>query len=608
MALKLSDTLSGDGEAAQVASPSPALTPPQRLLRLVSGVALMGIPVALLLLLVLYPLAAIIIQSVLPNLFALNPDPSLHLDALAQVFSDKGSYRAIFDSTTLALVTSVGAVCIGTTLAVLVRRTDLPGRTVVDLLVWIIFFTPSFLMGEAWSIFMLRGGTLDQFIHLPNGVITVFFSPVGVAALLILKSFPYVYLAVSAGLAWLGSEYEDAARIAGARPWRAWLWVNVPLLLPAMLSGALIVFAETLSDFGTAATIAQNANVPLVTYSIYEAINTFPVNFSLAAALSLLLFIAIAVALVGQGRLLRARSYQVISGRARAARRAQLGPWRYPAMAFVAVVALLAFVIPIGECALLSFQHAFGNGLLAPNFTLVNYQLALARGSDDLNSLGTSLRLALGTATLVTLIGTPIAFLVSRTQLPGRRALSFVTLITISVPGIILASGYIFAWNSPYLENIGIGGPHEPHFYGTIWILLAAYIGGNLPYAIRLNIGALEQIGQSLIDAAQVQGAGLWTVLSRVIVPILRSGLLSIWLLVFTGAMFELAASELLYPPGQPTMPVRIESYFGNFRIEQGMALAMLNIAVVALMVALVRTAPTLWRMGRRYAATLQRD
>lgn len=601
MAIKVSK----QGEAVNAASPSsPSLyrAAARRVRRLASGVALMGAPVALLMLLVLYPLAAIMIQSVLPNLFALNPDPSVHLDALAQVFSDKGSYRAVLDSTTLALVTSAGAVCIGTALAALVRRTDLPGRALVDLLVWIVFFTPSFLMGEAWTIFMLRGGTLDQYLHLPDAVIKLFFSPVGVAALLILKNFPYVYLAVSAGLVWLGSEYEDAARVVGARSGQAWLWINLPLLLPAVLSGALIVFAETLSDFGTAATIAQNANVPLVTYSIYEAINTFPVNFSLAAALSLLLFIAIAIALVGQGRLLRARSYQVISGRARSARPVALGRWRPVALAFVALVALVAFVIPMGECVLLSFQHAFGNGVRGSNLTLLNYQLALARGGDDLSSLGTSLRLALGTATLVTLIGTPIAFLVSRTQLPGRRLLSVVTLMTISVPGIILASGYIFAWNSPYLENLGIGGPHEPRFYGTIWILLAAYIGGNLPYAIRLNIGALEQISQNLIDAARIQSAGLWVVLSRIIAPILRSGLLSIWLLVFTGTMFELAASELLYPPGQPTMPVRIQSYFGNFRIEQGMALAMLNVSVVALMVIIVRAAPFIWRVGRRYA------
>ncbi len=595
---------SREGGAAQ-AAPLDLASLWRRTVRLLSGFALMGTPVALLLLLVLYPLAAIIIQSVLPDLFALNPSAAVHLTSLAQVFGDAGSYRAVLDSTTLAVITSIGAISIGATLAMLVRRTNLPGRALIDLLVWVVFFTPSFLLGEAWTIFMLRGGTLDQYLHLPDGVINAFFSPIWVAMLLILKSFPYVYLAVSAGLVWLGSEYEEAARISGARGWQAWLRINLPLLLPAMLSGGLIVFAETLSDFGTAATIAQNANVPLVTYSIYEAINTFPVNFSLAAALSLLLFAAIAMALVGQGRLLHSRSYQVISGRARRAHQIDLGRWRYAALAFVVVITLLAFVIPIGECVLLSFQHAFGNGLRVSNFTLVNYRLALSRGSDDLSSLGTSLRLSLATATLVTLIGAPIAFLVSRTHLPGRRALSFVTLITISVPGIILASGYIFAWNSPYLENIGIGGPHEPHVYGTIWILLAAYIGGNLPYAIRLNIGSLEQISQNLIEAAQVQGAGLWIILSRVIAPILRSGLLSIWLLVFTGTMFELAASELLYPPGEPTMPVRIQAYFGNFRIEQGMALAMLNVLVVAIMVVIVRAMPLLWQSSRTFSRLL---
>lgn len=572
----------------------------RRVVRLLSGATIMGLPVALLLLLVLYPLAAIIIQSVLPNLFAFNPDLTFNLDALRQVFSDHANYQAVAASTTLALITSVGAAIIGTALAVIARRTNVPGSGAIDTLVWIIFFTPSFLLGEAWSIFMIRGGTLDQYVHLPDGVIKVFFSPVGVAFLLILKSFPFVYLAVSAALVWLGSEYEDAARIVGARAWQAWLRVNVPLLLPAILSGALIVFAEALSDFGTAATIAQNANVTLITYQIYEAINTFPVNFPLAAALSLLLFLAIAIALLGQGRLVRSRSFQVISGRSRGARRLDLGAWRWVALSFVILVVLLALVIPLAECILLSFQHTFGNGIRSSNLTLFNYQAVLANGTDDRTSLAVSLRLAFGTATIVTLVGLPIAFLVSRTHLPGRRILSFVTLVTISVPGIILACGYIFAWNSPYLENIGIGGRGQLHVYGTIWILLAAYIGGNLPYAIRLNIGALDQIGNSLIEAARVQGAGLFNVLSRIIAPILRSGLISIWLLVFTGTMFELAASELLYPPGEPTMPVRITSYFGNFRIEQGMALAMLNVALVALFVALLRLTPWLWRVGRK--------
>jgi iron(III) transport system permease protein len=572
----------------------------RRLARVVSGSIITVIPVLTLLVLVIYPLAAIVIQSVVPNLFGINPDTTFSPNSLQQVFADKESYKAVVGSVTLALVTSAGAVVVGAGLAILARRTNVPGAALIDTFVWIVFFTPSFLLGQAWTILMFKGGTFDHYFHLPDGLINTFFSPVGVAFLLILKNFPFAYLAVSAALAWLGSEYEEAARVHGAPQWWAWVRINLPLLLPALLSGALIIFAEALSDFGTAVTIAQNASVTLVTYQIYSAINTFPVNFSQAAALSLLLFAAVALALVGQARLLGTRSYQILSGRTRPSTRMDLGAWKWLALAGVLLVAMVSLVLPLAECVVLSLQHTFANGLVGTNFTLRNYQLVLAQGSDDLSSLWTSLRLALAAATIVLGGGLVVAFLIVRTRVPGRRLLSFFTLVTISVPGIILACGYIFAWNSPYLQNVGIGGRGQPHFYGTIWILLAAYIGGNLPYAIRLTMGALEQISDSVVDAARVQGAGIVAVLGRIIAPILRAGLLNIWLLVFTGTIFELAASELLYPPGEPTMPVRITGYFGTFRVEQGMALAMLNIGLVALLLIVVRAVPSLWRQLRQ--------
>lgn len=552
------------------------------------------LPVGVLLVLVVYPLATIVVQSVMPDLFSRTPSFALSLDPIQRVFSDPGSYRAISFSFGLATVVALGCACLGTSLAILTARTDMPGRQVVDLMVWVIFFTPSFLFGEAWTILMLRGGTIDQLVHLPDGLINTFFSPVGVSLLLIFKNFPFVYISVRAALAWLGSDFADAAAVSGARPLQAWRRINLPLLGPAIVAGALIVFAEVLGDFGTAATIAQNAHIPLVSYQIYEAIGTFPSDFALAGGLSLLLFAAIVVALAGQAGVQRARSFQVITGRTRPARRMELGQWRWAATGFLSVVALLGLLLPLAECVLLSFQHAFGNGLHTTNLTLLNYRTVLATGGDDLASLGTSARLAVAAATAVTVIGLPVAYMIRRTQLPGRRLLGVTTLVTISVPGIILACGYIFAWNSPYLRNVGIGGRGQIHFYGTIWILLAAYIGGALPLAIRLNIGALEQIGTSLIEAARIQGASVFHVLISVVAPILRSSLVSIWLLVFTGTIFELAASELLYPPGEPTMPVRITAYFGVFRIETGMALAMLNVALVAVAVMLLRYLPRL--------------
>ncbi len=562
------------------------------------------IPTVLLLLFVLYPLAAIILQSIFPNLYSANPNLLPSFAALQEITKNKENYIAFGNSLWQGAITAILASILGTALAILARRTDIPLRGAMDTLVWIVFFTPSFLVGEAWSLVFIRGGIPDQYFHFSDAFIAWFFSPVGVVFILSLKTFPYVYLSVSAALRWLGSEFEDAARLSGARTWRAWISINAPLLLPAILAAGLIAFAEALSDFGTAATIAQSSSVTLVTYQIYSAINTSPVNFSLAAALSLLLFIAITLALLIQAGILRTRSFQVISGRSRPARPVELGVWKWPATIVCVIIFLLALVIPVGVCVVLSLLHAFGQGLVASNWTLDNYTTVLSQGTDDLDSLVRTFWLALGTATITAVVGLPIAFIIRRTQLPGRRLLSLFTLVTIAVPGIILACGYIFAWNAPYLQYIGIGGDTGIPFYGTVWILLAAYIGGSLPYATRLGIGALDQVGQNMLDTARVQGASLFQLLTRIVGPLLQSNLLSVWLLVFTGTMFELAASELLYPPGQPTLPVRIIGLFNDFKLGPGMALSMLNIGLVITALLVLRSIPwvvtRLLRLGKQ--------
>lgn len=461
-----------------------------------------GVPLILLLVLIFYPLAAIILQSVFAHLFTAPISPAPDLSAIGRVFTNRQSYTALFYSLTLGAITAIAAGLIGTLLAVLMQRTDVPLRRVFEIGVWMVFFTPSFMLSEAWSLVFTYNGFLSTYLHFSRGVIETFFSPVGVIFLLSIKAFPLVYLSVSAALSSLGSEYEDAARLAGARPRQAWLAVNIPLLLPAILAAALLAFAEAIADFGVAATISQNASVPLVTYQIYLALNTSPVDFSLAASLSLLLFAATGVALIVQARLLRSRSYQIISGRSRPARRMLLGKWKIPAFSFFVLVFALALLIPVGIGIAIAFLSAYERGFDAANWTLNNFQTVLS-DPDDLAALVRSSLLAIGTASFTVLIGLPIAFIIRRTQLPGRWLLSFVTLATVAVPSIILASGYIFAWNAKYLERIGIGGVHGLQIYGTIGLLLAAYTATSLPLVTRLTIGGLDQVGQTLLESAR---------------------------------------------------------------------------------------------------------
>ena len=243
---------------------------------------------AALLVLVLYPLVTILIQSVVPDLFAVPARLAPSLAPFARAFGVAEVYRRHAQHAVAGhRGRASSARSLGAALAVLLQRTDLPGRRLFDALVWVTLFTPSYLVALAWELLFSRGGFIDTTIApLPDGVINTIFSPVGLTIILACACSRSAYLAVGAALRGLGSEYEEAARMVGARPLRRWLRINGPLLAPALFAGGLIIFAEAISDYGTAATIAQQAGFNLVTYELYAAINNAPVDFALSAALA----------------------------------------------------------------------------------------------------------------------------------------------------------------------------------------------------------------------------------------------------------------------------------------------------------------------------------
>ncbi len=528
--------------------------------------------------LVLYPLTAILIQSVLPDLFAVPARLTPSFAPFARAFGSPEVYGAMLNTLGLGLAVAALGTLGGAALAVLLLRTDLPGRRAFDGLVWITLFTPTYLVALAWELLFSRGGFIDNTVApLPDGVIAAIFSPVGLTVLLALHHFPFAYLAVGAALRGLGSEYEDAARMVGAGSLRRWLRVNGPLLAPTLAAGALIIFAEAISDYGTAATIALQANFNLMTYELYAAINSSPVDFALCAALALILVVAIAGALLLQARLLRTRSYQVITGRTRRARPVALGVWRYPAAALVALVFVAALLLPLAATIAMSFMRNIANGLTSGNLSWINYQTVLDASGEALPALERSAFLALATATIAALLGAAVAYVVERTRLPGRGLLRLATVVTLALPGVVLAVGYIFAWNQPWMSRVLGVTP-----YGTIGLLLAAYVAVALPFSARLATGALAQVGDHLLEAARLAGAGTAHVFARIILPLVATALLSTWILVFTHTIFELPASELLQPPGQPPLSVRIVAQYTNGTQGPGTAMTIVALLVVA--------------------------
>ena len=553
-----------------------------------------AVSMACLAVLIVYPLLMLLIQAIVPA-------GEAPLRPFLDTFATFSNYVAIVDSIGMGLVVCVTASLIGLPLAVLINRTDLPGRRLLEALVWVDFFTPSYLIALGWTALMQRGGFLDLVVGHVNPLASSFFSPVGVALVLTFKLFPFVYLAASAGLQSIGAEYEEAARVAGCGRFTAWLRIVIPLLRPALLAGMILVFAEVISDFGIAATIGQQAGFPLMTLEVYNYVSSWPINYPLAAAMSTFLVLSMGAALGIQGLMLRARSFQVISGRGHQPTHIQLGVWKLPVLGATVLVFAVALGAPFSASIVISLMHNIGRGLVASNFGFENYAQVLGDLHLGIAALWRSIQLAIEAATLTSILSLVVTYMIYRWRGFGRLVLNQLTVVSMVVPSIVMAAGYVFAFNQDWLYAIGIP------LYGTLLLLLLSYIGQQVSMAVRLHLSGVQQISGSLIDAAQVSGASMTTLLVRIVLPLMKKSIVSVWLLTFVIIMFDLAMSEMLYPPGEPTLGVALIKKFGDLgNIGTGTAMMMMAIAFV---LAVVLAINLLFRGGARAGtlATAQR-
>jgi iron(III) transport system permease protein len=522
--------------------------------------------------LVAYPLGTVLLQSLFPNLMS-QGFTNLSLQSFIITFKDNYTYRSILDALYLGGVTAVLTSIIGTFFAVLVYRKKIHGEKLIALLIWLIFFTPSYLIAEGWVLMMQRKGLLSELLAIPNGGLDWFFTPGGLITAMSFRLFPVVYISVLAGLRGLGPEYEEAARTLGAKSFLVWMRINVPLLFPSILAGATIAFAESVSDFGFASALVPQAHIPLLTYSIYTAINKTPVNFSQVGVLSFVLIGVIALALWSQKLILGKGSYSTIKNQIRPFRLTNHKPIALTAIAYLFL--FMAFVLPLSGELFSSFMKNTIRGFIASNFTLQNYIDAIKIGSESYQAVIRSLILALGTGVIAAFLGVGLAFVIQRGQGFSTRILYVLTMSTIAIPGIVLAAGYVFAWNASYLV------PMHLNLYGTLVCVFLAYLAGSLPHSIRLQIAAITQISPTLLDAGQVHGAGIFTLFRKILIPLLSGTLTATIYLIFSHLLFELPASELLYPPGQQLLPVEIVHFYNELLVEKGSALTVLGIVLV---------------------------
>lgn len=536
------------------------------------------------------PIACFLVLAVSPRLF--DQGPQWFTLANFKLALSGGTLVSLLNSLWVSAAAAVLALTVGFPIAWLANRTRLPGRRLVTASMWLVLLLPSWLPALGWQRLVQPGGIMDRAgIHLPL-VQHAVFGPAGVVLLLGLKGVPFSYLAVTAALWGLGQEFEDAARVHGAGR-LATLRIVAPIIAPAIWSALAICFAESISDFGVAATLALSSHFSLATYQLYAAISNFPPNFGEAAAVGWLLVAAVVIPLTFQTRALRGRSYQVLSGRTRPVNRRSMSPLgNLAALSGIGLFVFLALGVPaIG---------AISGSLLADygatfSLTLVNYKEVFTN-SGLTAPLELSLVLGLITATVTVVGGFAAArLLAAKHRSRASRALDFLLLAAVALPGIVFAAGYIFAYNLPFLSKIGVD------IYGTTTLLVIGYVAGNLPTNSRVLVGSVTQAQSSLTDAARTHGASGARAWLRGVLPVLSRPILMAWLLTFCGVYLELPISQLLYSPGSPPVAVAINDNLGNYHFGVGMAQSVVAVGIALIAVAVVLggyriLAPQGWR------------
>jgi iron(III) transport system permease protein len=523
---------------------------------------------------IVYPVAILLNESIRDESGALS------LVWYVEAYTNPRNYWAILNTLIIATGVALVATVIGTFLAWAVVRTDVPGRRLIELASIVTFLSTSFIGALAWILLASPEiGLINQFWRFLGGedALVDIYSLEGIIFVEALYQIPLVFLLVGGALRSMDPTLEEASLSAGAGMWWTTVRVTLPLVLPAILASSLLVYIFAAEQFGVPAVLGAPARIRVLTTSIIETQVVYPPRDGLGAALCVTLLGLAVAGLWLQRRLLGPRSYTTVGGKGAHPRRLGLGPFRWVVLAVCLAYLLFAVALPFVTIFLSSIRTLWTADFRWEQFTLHNYYWVLFEYPITQRAIVNSLFLAVVGATLGMLLSALISFLSLRTQLPGRKGLDYLSMLPLGFPGVVLAFGMLQAWIYPPLV-----------LYGTIWILLVAYITRDLPIGVRATSATLVQIHPELEESSRSCGANWLQTFKDVTLPLLKSGMLAGWFLLFVSFTRELSASILLYSPRLEVLSVAIYDmyYDGNFRELSALAFMQIALALVVLAIA----------------------
>jgi len=493
-----------------------------------------------------------------------------------EAYSSPETLVLFLNSVQFAAGTAVLALVIGTGLAWMTERTNTPLKPLFYALSIIPLIIPGILFVVSWIMLASpKIGLINLVLQGLFGTDTVYVDIYSMAGMIWVDGLhyaPIAFLLMTAAFRSMDPSLEESAMMSGASMFRIFWNITLKLAWPAVAASFLILFVRSIESFEVPALLGLPVGIQVFTSSIYDAIHSYPSNIGLAAAYAISLLVITMGGIYMQSRMTgQGGKFSTVTGKGFRPRTIDLGRWKYLTLGIFMIYALFVVILPFLVLLWSSLQKFYSvpsaeslkNVSLQAYATVINYP-----------SVGTavwnSFILSIGSATTVMFLTAIVCWIVLRTKIPGRWILDNVASVPLVLPGLVMGLAIMVCY-------LTIGGG----IYGTLWIMFIAYVTRFMPYGMRYNTTSMVQLHKELEESAAMSGASWFTSFWRIVLPLLKPGLLAGWIYIVIVSVRELSSSILLYSPGTEVVSIVIWEMWQNGQYVELSAFGVMLIATL---------------------------
>lgn len=542
---------------------------------------------ALVLLLVLYPLGLLLVNSFV--VATPGGGRTYGLENWVLAWSQPGMVQAITNTFKVVFTTEVIVFPIGVLVTWLMTRTDMPGKEHLDFFIWVAFFLPTLPLLLGWILLLDPSfGLVNQFfvrvLGFQQGPFDIYSFWGIVFCHVVGRHVAATYIFLAPAFRNMDSSLEEASRVSGTGPFGTLMRIVLPVMTPAILVALIILLIHALETFEVERVLGPPINFYVFSTKIYQLVNDTQPLFGAAMVLGVTILLFMAPLILLQQRLSNRRSYATVTGHFKA-NLLRLGAWRWPA--FILVLGFCAFItiVPLTFLLMGTFMNLFGFFNIENVWTLGHWK-KIFEDPILISSVWNTIKLAGGTALIVMGFYALLAYISVRTKYRARGVLDFLTWVPATIPGIVLGLGMLWMF---------LGTPMFRPLYGTLFVLLIALLINSMTTGVQLIKTNMVQLGNDMEEASAVSGGSWFYTFRRIVVPILAPVLLSVGTLTFIAATRNVANIAMLVTNENRPIAMLQLDYMVDGRSEVA---AVLGVLVVLLTVGVATLAR---RAGRRF-------